>query len=126
MIVSVGTDIVEISRIEGVLARHGERFVARILSPKELRTSSDVPVAPYLSRQFAAKEAVAKCLQTGMREGVHFKTILVLRTPAGAPYVELIGAAKQRADALGISTFHISLSDERQYAVAFAVAVNDR
>ena len=75
----------------------------------------------FLAKRFAAKEAVAKALGTGMRAGVHFVQINVSSKRSGAPVVELSGAAKSRADNLGVERVHISISDEREHAIAFVV-----
>jgi len=125
MIVSVGTDIVDSRRIEHSLRRFGMRFQNRILGKDEHRALDERELAAYVARQFAAKEAVAKALGTGMRQGVSFRSIRVYRNEQGAPLVSLVDGADQVARQLGITRIHISLSDERHYALAFAVAVND-
>lgn len=122
MIIGIGSDIVDTRRIESSLRRFGVRFQNKILGRLEHRTLNDGELAAYVARQFAAKEAVAKALGTGMRQGVSFKSIRILRNEFGAPYVELDGGAENVAAELGISEIHISLSDERHYALAFAVA----
>ena len=124
MIVGVGVDIVEVRRIAAALDRFGERFVRRILTPEEYRPHLDTAArAVYVARQFAAKEAVSKALGTGMRAGVCFSGIRVLRRESGAPFVELTDAARLRADEMGVGGgIHISLSDERDYVLAFVVA----
>lgn len=121
-IVSVGVDLCRRDRIERVLARFGDRFVRRILDDSERREGAD---AAYLCRQFAGKEAVAKALGTGLGAGVAFSQIRVLRKRGGAPYIELAGQARRRAETLGITRFHISLSDEQTHALAFVVAEQD-
>lgn len=123
MIISVGTDIVDTRRIEKSLTRFGSRFQNRILDEDEIRPLHEKELAAYLARQFAAKEAVSKVLGTGMRQGVSFKSIRIYRNENGAPYVSLKDAAGEIAGALGITQIHISLSDERHYALAFAVGV---
>lgn len=123
MILGIGVDLVETARLEKSVDRFGARFAGKILSERELPRFAEAPgKAAYLARQFAAKEAVAKALGTGMRGGVHFRQIEVLRGKGGAPYVELCGKARQRAQELGVRALHISISDERRYAVACAVA----
>ena len=123
MIVGTGTDIVEVSRIYRLVRRFGDRFAARILTERERRTDSDErQLAAYLARQFAAKEAVSKALRSGMKNGVHFRSIEVTRQPDGAPVVTLLGGALDRAGRLGITDIHVSISDEKEYALAFAVA----
>ena len=123
MIAAIGTDIVDTRRIARSLARYGDRFERRILADAELRPAlTGAARAAYLARQFCAKEAVAKVLGTGMKAGVHFRQILILRSDSGAPVVRLESHARRRADHLGLSVIHISLSDEKDYAIAFAVA----
>ncbi|MGV0034695.1 MAG: holo-ACP synthase [Candidatus Azotimanducaceae bacterium WSBS_2022_MAG_OTU7] len=122
MIISIGTDIVEISRIQRSLTRFGERFTDKILCASELRPLTGSSLAAYLARQFSAKEAVSKALGTGMRNGVHFRNIEIARKESGAPLVRLTGEAKLRAEKLGISDIHISMSDERDYAIAYVIA----
>jgi len=96
MIIGVGTDLVCIDRIARVLARHPDRFVGRILSQAERARFDAFEVGPsrtaYVAKQFAAKEAVSKALGTGMREGVQFNRIEVLRNSAGQPSVKLLRA----------------------------------
>ena len=125
MIVGIGTDIVEVRRIEKSLARFGERFADKILCPAEHRSLTGQRLVAYLARQFSAKEAVSKALGTGMRNGVHFRNIEIARRSGGAPLVRLTGEAKSRAEALGVSDIHISMSDERDYAIAYVIATND-
>ena len=124
MIVGVGTDIVSIRRIQRSLARFGGRFTDKILCASEHRSLSGSQLAAYLGRQFSAKEAVSKALGTGMRSGVHFRNIEIVRKESGAPLVRLTGEAKSRAKELGISDIHISVSDEQAYAIAYVVATN--
>ena len=122
MIVGVGTDIVDVARIEKTLTRFGRRFSNKILCVEEIRPAlKGQQAAAYLARQFAAKEAVSKVLGTGMRRGVHFRTIRVLRNAAGEPTVELLAGAAKRASQLEIAHIHLSMSDEKAFAVAFAV-----
>ena len=125
MIIGVGTDLVDIRRIQYSVDRFGDRFVGRILAEAERREQlSGTRLAAYVARQFAAKEAVSKALGSGMRNGVYFTNILVLRDAAGAPFVELHAGARARAQQMDITTIQISLSDEKDYALAFAVALN--
>lgn len=123
MIVGNGTDIVEVARIAGSLERFGVRFAKKILSPTELaQYESAKSGLNFLAKRFAAKEAVAKALGTGMRQGVHFTNIEIVRDKFGKPGVQLKSGALQRADALGIDRWHLSISDERHYALAFVIA----
>jgi holo-[acyl-carrier protein] synthase len=122
VIAGVGVDIVEIARIAGLLERHSDRFSRRILQEEEIRHfKHGFQEAAYIARQFAAKEAVSKALGTGMRSGVHFRNILVLRDKRGMPVVSLHDAAQERLGALGGKSVMVSISDEREYAIAYAV-----
>ena len=122
MIVGIGTDLVEVARIQRSYERFGLRFATKILHPTELERLGEKLSAKVLAKRFAAKEAVAKTLGTGMRMGVHFSQIAVEHIPSGQPTVRLYGAAAARAEHLGIQNWHLSLTDERQFALAFAIA----
>ena len=126
MIIGVGTDLVSIDRITRVLARHPDRFADRILSEAERARFDAYEVGPgrnaYVAKQFAAKEAVSKALGTGMREGVQFNRIEVLRNSAGQPGVKLLREALMKAASLGVQRWHLSLSDEAGFVVSVAIA----
>ena len=122
MIVGVGVDILDVRRIQRSLARFGERFIDKVLCAGERRSLSGTRLAAYLARQFSAKEAVSKALGTGMRRGVHFRNIEIGREESGAPFVRLTGEAKLRAEELRISDIHISISDQRFYAISYVIA----
>jgi len=126
MIIGVGTDLVCIDRIARVLARHPDRFVGRILSQAERARFDAFEVGPsrtaYVAKQFAAKEAVSKALGTGMREGVQFNRIEVLRNSAGQPSVKLLREALMKAASLGVQRWHLSLSDEAGFVMSVAIA----
>ena len=122
MIVGIGTDIVEIARIRASLAKFGERFAGKILGEAEMTRFNEAgDQGAWLARRFAAKEAAAKALGTGMRAGVHFGQIEIRHHKSGAPALVFSGHARARADALGVVQPHVSISDERDYAVAFVV-----
>lgn len=121
-ILGIGTDIVEIARFEGALERFGERFAERILSPGELvefRNSSSQ--ARMLAKRFAAKEATAKALGTGIRGDISLASIEVSHDRFGRPELRFRGRAVEKARSLGVSDTHLSISDERHYAVAFVL-----
>ena len=126
MIIGVGTDLVSIDRIARVLARHPQRFVGRILSEAEQARFDTFEIglgrSAYVAKQFAAKEAVSKALGTGMREGVQFNRIEVLRNSAGQPSVKLLREALMKAASLGVQRWHLSLSDEAGFVVSVAIA----
>ena len=123
MIIGIGVDIVEVNRIARLLDRFGYDFSRKILVEQELKAElRERRLAAYLAKQFAAKEAVSKALGTGMTAGVGFRSIKVLRDSFGKPYVELSGQAAEQAEKLGACFIHISLSDERDFAIAYATA----
>ena len=124
MIVGIGLDILDVRRIQRSLERFGERFTDKVLCASEHRSLSGSRLAAYLARQFSAKEAVSKALGTGMRSGVHLRNIEIVRKESGAPLVRLTGEAKSRAEELGVSDIHISMSDERYYAIAYVIATD--
>lgn len=122
MIVSIGVDIIELSRIRDVLSRFGERFLARVLTEGEQSYCARKrdPV-PSLAGRFAAKEAVAKALGTGISAGVGWRDIEVVRDQWGPPRIELHRRAAERAKELGAARVHFSLTHGRDAAVAVAV-----
>ena len=118
---AVGTDILAIPRIEEVVSRQGQRFVDRILTPTERdEYSASAQPTRLLAKRFAAKEAVAKALGTGIGRGVSFQDIEVRHDDFGAPLVALSGGAEQVLKERGASAVALSLSDEVEYVVAFA------
>ncbi len=122
MIVSLGTDIVEISRVEAALERT-PKLAARILDETEfVQFQAQRFPARFLAKRFAVKEAVAKALGTGIGRGVSWHHIHVERSGSGKPELRLSGGAKAVADQLGVSHWHLSYSDEREYVVAQVIA----
>ena len=90
MIIGVGVDIVDVNRIGKLVSRFGDRFLKKVLSQPETPVGlTENKLKSYVAKQFAAKEAVSKALGVGMRVGVSFRTIQVLRNRYGAPYVDL-------------------------------------
>lgn len=122
--IAVGTDIIAVERVEEVWRRHGPRFARRVLTPAE-RQRCEAAAMPwrYLAKRFAAKEAIAKCLGCGIGVRLSFQDIHIERNSAGAPVVELNERALRVAAELGGSRVLLSISDERDYAVAFAALV---
>ena len=122
MSIAVGTDILRVARIEEVLERQGERFVKRILSPVEQQEYQGHKQAQrMLAKRFAAKEAVAKALGTGIGRGVSWQDICIVHDDFGAPKVQLSGGAAEAAARRGGSRVELSLSDEEEYVIAFAI-----
>ena len=120
--IGIGTDILRIDRIDQVVSRQGRRFVERILTEEERREYRDSPQANrLLAKRFAAKEAVAKALGTGIGRGVSWQDIRIGHDGHGAPLVLLSGGAEQVARDKGGSHVALSIADELEYVVAFAV-----
>ena len=119
MKLSTGVDILEIDRLKDVIERHGERFLKRVYTPRELAQVGNNTAS--LAARFAAKEAVSKALGTGLGI-VSFQHVEILRDEARAPLLYLHGEARQRADLHGLQTWSLSLSHSDEYAIAFVVA----
>lgn len=127
MILGIGTDICDIHRIERLLDEKGERFIARTFTEEEQKTAESrknggLTAAAYTKR-FAAKEACAKALGSAIREGILFTDISVSNDVMGKPSLTLSGKALERLEAITPegheARLHLSLSDERPYALAF-------
>jgi holo-[acyl-carrier protein] synthase len=123
MIVGLGQDLLEIKRLRKTYERHGRRFLEKIYTPEEVAYALQHrdPV-PRLAARFAAKEAVAKALGSGVAEGIEWREIEVLLNAAGAPQVALHGTAAARARALGITRWHLTLTHCDTLAGATAIA----
>jgi len=122
VIYGVGTDVVEVGRIEKALARFGDRFARRILCPPELqRFEKHKLKANYLAKRFAAKEAFTKALGTGIRAPANWHGVWVTNLPSGKPVLNFTGKLKQLMRKRKISSSHLSLSDER--GIAFATVI---
>ena len=122
MIVGTGVDIVEIDRIQKMVDRYGNAFAKRILCENEHEEYKKQKMpARFIARRFAAKEAVAKALGTGFSGGITMHMICVAHDESGRPIIKLYDKARERADSLGVENLLISISDERHYAMAFAV-----
>ena len=125
MIIGIGTDIVDIDRIRQTLAEQGMRFIERCFAEHERKYAPDHPAAAaHYAKRFAAKEAVAKALGTGIRDGIYLKDITVENDAAGAPRLRLYNAALQYLEGMapkGAKVMHLSLSDERGHALAFVI-----
>jgi len=122
MVKGIGTDLVELSRVEQTLQRYGDRFVDRVLTVKEkqLFDKSKQPVS-FLAKRWAAKEAAAKALGTGIGASAGFLDFYIDHDDLGAPKLILSGKAAETASIKGVKLTHISLSDEQHYALAFVV-----
>lgn len=122
MILGIGTDLVLVARIEAVLGRQGDRFARRILTDAELdRFHRHAQPARYLAKRFAAKEAILKALGTGLAKGISWHDLQIDNDAEGAPHVTVSGAAHLRMQASGGGRMLLSLSDESEQALAFAI-----
>ena len=126
MIYGIGTDIIQISRIEAALVRHGDRFPEKILGPEEFekylrrRTKVDARGLRFLATRFAAKEAFSKAIGLGMRMPMTWRSMQVLNAPGGRPVAVASGVLKDFMDSKGL-TAQVTLTDEAEYAVAFVI-----
>ena len=120
MIIGLGTDIAELARIKASYDRFGKRLLQKILTEEEQQYLPESPIA-YIAGRFAAKEATVKALGTGFSDGIGLLDVEVLRGPAGQPLLRLHGSARQLAEAMGMRTAHISISHDRNAAVAVVV-----
>jgi holo-[acyl-carrier protein] synthase len=124
MIVGIGTDVVSIARIQGVLDRHGERFVKRVLTPEERARFARVGEkikAGHLAKRWAAKEAFSKAIGTGIHPPFTWQSITVARDPRGMPFLVPSPDMARHLDAIGVARSHVSLTDDGGVAVAFVV-----
>ena len=126
MIVGIGSDLCDIRRLAQVLERHGERFTRRCFTDVERRKAERrAEQASTYAKRFAAKEACAKALGTGIRDGVFWRDMGVVNRPSGQPTMRLTGGALARLLAIvpaGLEpVIHLSLTDEHPYAQAFVV-----
>lgn len=118
MKISTGIDLIEIARIADNIERHGERFLARVFTPEERKTCADR--VESLAARFAAKEAVAKALGSGL-DGFALRDIEITRDEKGAPGLLLHGVAGQKAREQGLTHWSISLSHAQEHATAIAI-----
>jgi holo-[acyl-carrier protein] synthase len=122
VIFGVGTDVVEIERIEKALARFGERFARRVLCEAELRrfAAHNKPAA-YLAKRFAAKEAFAKAFGTGIKAPANWHGVWVVNHASGKPDLRFSDELQKAMSSRGISRAHVSLTDERGVAMATVI-----
>ena len=122
MIYGIGTDIVEIPRMEAALQRWGKRFTARVFTDEEIAYCNDkANPANRFALRFAAKEAFVKALGTGFRAGLFFREVEVTHDPSGSPTLKLHGKSQSVVREKEIRKSFLSLSDDGSYALAFVV-----
>jgi holo-[acyl-carrier protein] synthase len=123
-IIGIGTDIVECLRIRRMIDRHGELFLTRVFTDRELRyCQRSKHATEHFAGRWAAKEAVLKCLGTGWSKGLCWTDIEVQNDPSGQPRIRLHAATHDYARSRGIGSILISISHCRAYATAYALAV---
>lgn len=122
MIYGIGTDIVEVSRIESSIKKFGDDFAERILAESEMTSYLDSQIkARFLAKRFAAKEAFSKALGTGLREPATFQNIAVSHDELGKPLLVLAKSLQDFVHTKHIKQMHLSISDEKNLAAAFVV-----
>ena len=126
MIIGIGSDLIDIRRIERALQRFGDRFVQRLFTPIEQRIAERrANRAASYARRFAAKEACSKALGTGFRRGVYWRDLGVVNLPSGKPTMALTGGARARLDELTppgmASRIDLSLTDDHPLAQAIVI-----
>ncbi|MCH8619048.1 holo-ACP synthase [Undibacterium sp. TS12] len=126
MIYGIGTDIVQISRMQDALTRNGERFAEKILGPEEFKIYSERKALVearglrYLATRFAAKEAFSKAIGLGMRDPMNWHAMQTLNNDLGQPEAYLTGPLQQWMQERSLQA-RISISDETDYAIAFVI-----
>jgi holo-[acyl-carrier protein] synthase len=126
MILGIGSDITDVRRIAKVIERHGDRFIDRIFTPAEReRAERRRNRVETYAKRFAAKEACAKALGTGLRAGVWWRDMGVINLPSGRPTMQLTGGAKRRLEAITPAGYEaridLTISDEGPMAQAFVI-----
>ena len=128
IVLGMGSDLIDITRIERTLARYGERFIARVFTPiEQAKSERRATRAASYARRYAAKEACSKALGTGFRSGVFWRDIGVVNLPSGQPTLALTGGAKARLDEMtppGMrAEIHLTITDEPPLAQAMVLIV---
>ena len=122
MIVSIGTDIVDIKRMQANLEKSGQRFAQKILSPNEYQEFLVVnKPAHFIAKRFAVKEALLKAVGTGFRDGVRLSDIEVIHDEYGKPSLKCYHTVEQILVKLEVGRMHLTIADEQDYAVAFVL-----
>jgi len=122
MIYGIGTDIVEVKRIKEALNKYGVALAKKILTSQELLTYKKTEGKEnFLAKRFAAKEAFAKAMGTGMRSPVNFKSIEIIHDSLGKPIIKTISKLTLLVESHNIKHCHLSISDEKNIAAAFVI-----
>lgn len=128
IVLGMGSDLIDITRIEKTLARYGERFIDRVFTPVErAKSERRAKRAASYAKRYAAKEACSKALGTGFRSGVFWRDIGVVNLPSGQPTLALTGGAKERLDRMTppgmVAQIHLTITDEPPLAQAMVLIV---
>ena len=122
VIIGSGVDLCEVPRIEQAIARYGERFVARIFTPREIAYANrKANRAERFAARFAAKEAGMKAIGTGWRHGITWQDFEVTNLPSGRPTLQFHGRAAEVAEKLGVRNIALSLTHTREQAMAIVI-----
>lgn len=123
MIVGIGVDIISVKRIRSAVERHGDRFTRKLFTPAELAyCRARTRQYEHMAGRFAAKEAVAKAIGTGVAHGVSVREVEVVNNPDGKPDIVLHGRTERIVADRRIRNIHVSLSHTEEFAVAYAIA----
>lgn len=120
MIVGTGIDIIDIGRIKNILEKYEKHFISKVLTENEIKMLPTRPTI-HIAGRWAAKEATAKALGTGFNFGIGFLDMEITSSPDGKPLLFLMGKAAQRASQLGCKHNHITISHERNFAIAMVI-----
>jgi len=122
MIIGIGTDLAKIERFTAILQRRATAITQRLLTTKEQEAMQQAASqAAFLAKRFAAKEALLKALGTGLRSGLSWQDMQVSNDELGKPIMVLSGKAAELASAKGVKTVHLTITDEKEMALAFVV-----
>ena len=126
MIIGIGSDLIDIRRVEKTLGRHGERFIRRVYTDiEQAKSEGRAARAASYAKRFAAKEACAKALGTGMAQGVFWRDMGVVNLPGGKPTMALTGGAAARLESLmptgHKAAIHLTITDDYPLAQAFVI-----
>ncbi|MEQ1938490.1 holo-ACP synthase [Mesorhizobium sp. CN5-321] len=126
MIIGIGSDLIDIRRVEKTLGRHGERFIRRVYTDiEQAKSEGRAARAASYAKRFAAKEACAKALGTGMAQGVFWRDMGVVNLPGGKPTMALTGGAAARLESLMPTgckaAIHLTITDDYPLAQAFVI-----
>jgi holo-[acyl-carrier protein] synthase len=123
-IFGIGTDITECLRIAQMIDRHGELFITRVYTPREIEyCQSRKQATQHFAGRWAAKEAVLKAVGTGWRRGISWRDVEIQNQPSGKPVVAIYGGLRDFAEELGVNEVLISISHCRSHATAYAIAL---